>query len=341
MLRYIVRRLLQMVGVAVVLSMLVFFWLKSLPGGTVSAILGERATPETRAALETTLGLDQPLWVQYGKFVQRALHGDFGASTGVLPGRDAFEVFLQRLPATIELSFFAIVLAIAIGVPLGYLAARRRATLFDNVSVIGSLVGVAVPVFFLAFLLKYVFAIKLGWLPVSGRQSSGIDATRVTGFFVLDGLLTREWDAAWDAVKHLILPAVALATIPFAVIFRITRASVLDVLDADYVRTAESKGLTNRVIRGRHILRNALLPVVDDHRPPGRAPPRGGGAHRAGVLLRRHRRGPRHRLRAPGLLRPPGAHPRGRAHLRPRQPPRGRRVRRHRPPREDEVTRRG
>ncbi len=262
MLRYIVRRLLQMVGVAVVLSMLVFFWLKSLPGGTVSAILGERATPETRAALETTLGLDQPLWVQYGKFVQRALHGDFGASTGVLPGRDAFEVFLQRLPATIELSFFAIVLAIAIGVPLGYLAARRRATLFDNVSVIGSLVGVAVPVFFLAFLLKYVFAIKLGWLPVSGRQSSGIDATRVTGFFVLDGLLTREWDAAWDAVKHLILPAVALATIPFAVIFRITRASVLDVLDADYVRTAESKGLTNRVIRGRHILRNALLPVV-------------------------------------------------------------------------------
>ena len=262
MLRYLVRRVLQMAGVAVVLSLLLFFWLRSLPGGTVSAILGERATPETRAALRHALGLDQPLWVQYGKFVQRALHGDFGASTGVLPGTDAFDVFLQRLPATIELSLFAIVLAVAAGIPLGYLAARRRASLFDNASVISSLIGVAVPVFFLAFLLKYVFAIQLGWLPVSGRQSSGIDATRVTGFFVLDGLLTREWDASWDAFKHLILPAVALATIPFAVIFRITRASVLDVLDADYVRTAEAKGLTNRVIRGRHVLRNALLPVV-------------------------------------------------------------------------------
>ncbi len=262
MLRYLVRRVLQMAGVAVVLSLLLFIWLRSLPGGTVSAILGERATPETRAALRHALGLDQPLWVQYGKFVQRALHGDFGASTGVLPGTDAFDVFLQRLPATIELSLFAIVLAVAAGIPLGYLAARRRASLFDNASVISSLIGVAVPVFFLAFLLKYVFAIQLGWLPVSGRQSSGIDATRVTGFFVLDGLLTREWDASWDAFKHLILPAVALATIPFAVIFRITRASVLDVLDADYVRTAEAKGLTNRVIRGRHVLRNALLPVV-------------------------------------------------------------------------------
>jgi peptide/nickel transport system permease protein len=262
MLRFVVRRLLQMFGVVVVLSLLLFLWLRSLPGGTVSAILGERATPESRARLEDALGLDQPIWVQYIRFVQRVVQGDFGASTAVLPGRDAFQVFLQRLPATIELSIFAILLAVILGIPLGYLAARRRATIFDNVSVVASLVGVAVPVFFLAFLLKYWFAIRLGWLPVSGRQSTGIDATRVTGFFVLDGLLTREWDASWDAFKHLILPALALMTIPFAVIFRITRASVLDVLNEDYIRTAESKGLTSRVIRGRHVLRNALLPVV-------------------------------------------------------------------------------
>ena len=124
-----------------------------------------------------------------------------------------------------------------------------------------SLVGVAVPVFFTAFLLKYFFAVEWNLLPVSGRQSTGLDATRVTGMFVLDGILTREWDAAWDALKHLVLPSLALATIPFAVIFRITRASVLDVLDEDYVRTAEAKGMTSSVVTRRHILRNALLPV--------------------------------------------------------------------------------
>ena len=262
MLRFIVRRLIQMVGVVLVLSLLLFVWLRSLPGGTVSALLGERQTAERRAALEAALGLDQPIYVQYWKFLQRAAQGDFGISTQVLPGTDALEIFLIRLPATIELSLLAMLIAVSVGIPLGYLAAKRRGTIFDNTSVVFSLVGVAVPVFFLAFMLKYWFAVEWGVLPVSGRQTVGIDATRITGFFVLDGILTREWDAAWDAFQHLILPAVALATIPFAVIFRITRAAVLDVLDEDYVRTAEAKGLTSRVIRGRHVLRNAMLPVT-------------------------------------------------------------------------------
>ena len=262
MLRFILRRLIQMVGVVLVLSVLVFVWLRSLPGGPVSALLGERGTPERRAALEKALGLDQPLPVQYLRYMERALQGDFGVSTKVLPGEDALDIFFTRLPATVELSFFALVLAIGIGIPLGYLAARRKGTVVDNSTVIFSLIGVAVPVFFTGFLLKYAFAVEWNLLPVSGRQSTGLDATRVTGLFVLDGILTREWDAAWDALKHLILPAVALATIPFAVIFRITRASVLDVLDEDYVRTAEAKGLAAKVIRGRHVLRNAMLPVV-------------------------------------------------------------------------------
>jgi peptide/nickel transport system permease protein len=260
--RFVIRRLLQMCVVVLVLSMLVFAWLRSLPGGPVSAILGERQTPERRAALEAALGLDQPLPVQYLTFLERAVQGKFGVSTKVLPGEDALQVFLDRLPATIELSFLALLLAVALGIPLGYLAARRRGSVADTGAVIFSLVGIAVPVFFTAFLLKYFFAVEWNLLPVSGRQSTGLDATRVTGMFVLDGILTREWDAAWDALKHLILPAVALATIPFAVIFRITRASVLDVLDEDYVRTAEAKGLTTRVIRARHVLRNAMLPVV-------------------------------------------------------------------------------
>lgn len=262
MVRFVVRRLLQMVLVVVVLSMLVFAWLRSLPGGPVSAILGERQTEERRAALEAALGLDQPLPVQYLKFLARAVQGNFGVSTKVLPGEDALQIFLDRLPATVELSALALLIAVALGIPLGYVAARRRGSPADTSAVIFSLVGVAVPVFFTAFLLKYFFAVEWNLLPVSGRQSTGLDATRVTGMFVLDGILTREWDAAWDALKHLILPAVALSTIPFAVIFRITRASVLDVLDEDYVRTAEAKGLTTRVIRARHVLRNAMLPVV-------------------------------------------------------------------------------
>ncbi len=262
MIRFVVRRLLQMCLVVLVLSMLVFVWLRSLPGGPVSAMLGERQTPARRAALEAALGLDQPLPVQYVKFMERALHGNFGVSTKVLPGEDALDVFLSRLPATIELAFLAMLIAIAFGIPLGYIAARRHGSAVDTGTVIVSLVGVAMPVFFTAFLLKYSFAVEWNVLPVSGRQSTGVDATRVTGMFVLDGILTREWDASWDALKHLILPSVALATIPFAVIFRITRASVLDVLDEDYVRTAEAKGLTSRVIRGRHVMRNAMLPVV-------------------------------------------------------------------------------
>ena len=262
MLRFIVRRLLQTVLSLFALSILLFGWLRSLPGGPVSALLGERGTPESRAALEKQLGLDEPIWVQYWSFLKRALQGDFGVSNGVRPGTAAMDVFLTRLPATIELSVIAMIIAIALAIPLGYLAARRRGGVFDTTSIIGSLVGVAVPVFFLAFVLKYLFAQQWGLLPPTGRQTVGIDATRVTGFFVLDGILTREFDASLDALKHLILPAIALATIPFAVIFRITRASVLEVLDEDYVRTARAKGLTRQIIRVRHIMRNALIPVV-------------------------------------------------------------------------------
>lgn len=261
MLRYSVRRLLQMVVVIFVLSVLLFAWLRSLPGGPVSALLGQRGTAADRVALRRELGLDQPIFVQYVKFLGRAVRGDFGISTGVQRGASAAQVFLDRFPATIELSVVALLIALAAGIPLGYFAARRKGTLLDNASVLTSLIGVAIPVFFLAFLLKYVFALQFGWLPTGGRQDS-IAATQVTGFYVLDGVLTREWDAASNALVHLILPGVALATIPFAVIFRITRAAVLDVLDEDYVRTAESKGLTTRVIRRRHVLHNAMLPVV-------------------------------------------------------------------------------
>lgn len=261
MIRYIVRRLGQLVGVVIVLSLLLFFWLRALPGGPVNAMLGERATPEQKAQLEAALGLDQPVWAQYLRYMSRVVRGEFGNSSRVMPGTDAFDVFLARFPATIELSLIAVVIALIVAIPLGYFAARRHGSWLDNISIVGSLVGIAVPVFFTAFLLKYWFAVELGWLPVSGRQAN-LGCTRITNFFVLDGFLTGEFDCSVSALEHLILPSLALATIPFAIIFRITRASVLDVVGEDYVRTAEAKGLTSRVIRGRHILRNAMLPVL-------------------------------------------------------------------------------
>ena len=262
MLRFIIRRSLQALLALFVLSVLLFAWLRSLPGGTVSALLGERATPDNAARLREQLGLDDPLPVQYWRFLQRVLQGDFGVSNGVYRGEPALDVFLQRFPATVELSIVAMIFALTIAVPLGYIAARRRGGPLDTGSVIFSLVGVAVPVFFLAYVLKYIFAVQLGWLPPSGRQSVGINATHITNMYILDGLLTREWDAAWDAFRHVLLPALALSSIPFAIIFRITRAAVIDVMDEDYVRTARAKGLTSGTIRTRHIMRNALIPVV-------------------------------------------------------------------------------
>ncbi|MCF6746497.1 ABC transporter permease [Blastococcus sp. KM273128] len=259
MLRFIVRRLLQLIPILLGLSVLLFAWLRALPGGPAQAALGERATPEAIARYNELFGLDEPLYVQYFRFLGRAVQLDFGNSTQY--GRPVTDVFLERFPGTIELTLLAMVFAIGVGIPLGYLAARRHGSFLDSASVIGSLIGVAIPVFFLAYLLRLLFAVELGWLPGSGRQDVRIDATRITNFYVLDGLLTREWDAAWDAVMHLVLPAIALGTIPLAIIVRITRASVLDVVNEDYVRTANAKGLAMATVRRRHIVRNALLPV--------------------------------------------------------------------------------
>jgi peptide/nickel transport system permease protein len=260
MVRIIVRRLLQMVVTLIALSALIFVWLRSLPGGPVEALLGERATPERRALLTEALGYDQPLWVQYGRFVKRVLVGNFGNS--IRSGDPVIDVIGRAFPATIELSVAALIIAVGLGIPLGYLAARFHGRLLDNGTIVGTLVGVSVPIFFLGYLLKQWFTQDLHWFPPSGRLAPTMEATHVTGFFVLDGLLTREFDASADALWHLILPAVTLATIPLAVIVRITRASVLDVLNEDYVRTAEAKGLRTKTIRHRHVLRNALLPVV-------------------------------------------------------------------------------
>ncbi|MEF9906523.1 ABC transporter permease [Streptomyces sp. P9-A2] len=260
MLRLVVRRLLQLIPTLLGLSVLLFLWLDRLPGGPASAILGEKATEAEVIRINRALGLDQPVYVQYWRFLKRIAELDLGTSTQT--GQPVWDEFVLRFPATVELSLLAILLAVAIGIPLGYFAARNRGGWLDVTAVSGSLVGICIPVFFLALILKSVFAVQLGLFPVSGRQETGIDATSVTGFAVLDGILTGELDAAGNALHHLILPSIALASIPLAVIVRMTRASVLEVQDEDYVRTAEAKGLKRSVVRGRHVLRNAMLPVV-------------------------------------------------------------------------------
>ncbi|MEG9249329.1 ABC transporter permease [Arthrobacter sp. Soc17.1.1.1] len=260
MLRVIGKRIALLIPTLFGLSILLFLWVRNLPGGPATALLGEKATPEAIARVNELYGFDRPLITQYLTYMGKLLQGDFGVSINT--GRPVLEEFATRFPATLELTVVALVFAIGVGIPLGYLAARHYGRFLDHGSVVLSLVGITIPVFFLAFILKYLFAIQWSLLPPDGRQSPRIDATHYTQFYVLDGLLTGEYDAAWDAFLHLILPGLALGTIPLAIIVRITRASVLEVQNADYVRTARAKGLMERTIRGSFILRNAMLPVV-------------------------------------------------------------------------------
>lgn len=266
MLRFIIRRLLLLVPVLFGLSLLLFFWLRALPGDPARAMLGDKATPEAIARINAQYGFDQPVHIQYVKYIGQLLSGNFGSSPRT--GEPVLGTFLNRFPATIELALAALVFAVVIGIPVGYFAAKRGGGFWDMFAVGGSLLGVVIPVFVLAYLLKIVFAIGLPGLdflavfPASGRQDVRLDATHITNLYVLDGLLTREWDAAWDALMHLILPAVALGSIPLAAIVRMTRASVLEVLGEDYVRTATAKGLARGLITRRHVLKNAMLPVI-------------------------------------------------------------------------------
>ncbi|GGS55989.1 peptide ABC transporter permease [Planobispora rosea] len=260
MLRFVVRRLALLVPILVGLSILLFLWVRALPGGPAEALLGERATPEAVARVKRLYGLDRPWYEQYLTWVGNVFRGDLGVSSRTQ--HPVLEELLRTFPATVELALTAMIFAVGVGVPLGYFAARRHGTWLDHLSVAGSLFGITIPVFFLGYMLKFVFAEKLGILPTDGRQDPLMDAEHPTGFYVLDGLVTGNPEAAWDALTHLVLPGVALGTIPLAIVVRITRASVLDVLHEDYVRTAEAKGLRPATIRGRHVLRNALLPVV-------------------------------------------------------------------------------
>ena len=259
MFRYVVRRLLLVIPILFGLSILVFFWVRALPGSPISSLLGERATPQLVQQYKERYGLDQPVYQQYVKQLRAWSEFDFGTSTAT--HRTITYEIKQRFPATFELAMAAMIFAVGIGVPLGFLAAKKYGGLFDHASLFISLIGISIPVFFLAIILKYIFAVRLGWLPTVGRQSVLIETPHPTNFYILDAIIARDWAALGDTIKHLILPAIALGSIPLAIITRITRASVLDVQNEDYVRTARAKGLAPHTVDRRHVLRNAMLPI--------------------------------------------------------------------------------
>jgi peptide/nickel transport system permease protein len=258
-LRFTVRRLLLLVPILLGLSILVFLWVRALPGSPAESLLGERADEQSIAQIREQLGLDDPLYVQYWRYLETLAEGNLG--TSIATRRPVTTEIRERFPATVELTVAAGIFAILLGIPLGFFAAKRHGGIFDNSSLVLSLIGVSIPIFFLGIILKWIFAVRLGWLPSIGRQDVFIEAEHPTGFYVLDGVLTGNWRAAWDALEHLVLPAIALGSIPLALISRITRASVLDVQNEDYVRTARAKGLPSRVVDSRHVFRNAMLPV--------------------------------------------------------------------------------
>jgi peptide/nickel transport system permease protein len=258
-LRFVVRRLLLLVPILLGVSILIFLWIRALPGGPAQALLGERATPQLVEQLRHQYHLDRPVYEQYYGYLLQTLHGNLG--TSISSNRTVAYEIEHRFPATVELAVAAMIFAIFVGIPLGFFAAKRYGTLLDHASLVASLIGISIPIFFLGLILKYVFAVRFGWLPSIGRESVVLTTKHPTNFYVLDAIIELDGTALKDALEHLILPAIALGSIPLAIVARITRAAVLDVQNEDYVRTARAKGLPPLVVDSRHVLRNALLPV--------------------------------------------------------------------------------
>lgn len=276
MFSYIVRRLFGLIPVLFGVSLLVFTIPRVIGGDPARVMVGERGSQAAYERLYAEMGLDAPMFFnlsglkerglsglldsQYFSFIGKALRGDLGKSIFTLiPVRDALAT---RFPATFELTIVAMLFAVALGIPLGVWAAMRRGTIVDTGVMFFALAGVSFPVFWLAIIMIYIFAVNLGWLPPAGRLDVTILFHGRTGFYILDTILQGRWTVLWDAVRHLVLPGIALATIPLAIIVRMTRSSMLDVLGQDYIRTARAKGLERKRVVNKHALRNAMLPVI-------------------------------------------------------------------------------
>jgi len=284
MFQYIVRRLLLAIPVLLGILIVTFCLARMIPGDPCRAMMGEKATEQVCEIFRKANGLDQPIWVQLLVYMRKVFVGDFGNS--IRYSRPVMQILIERLPMTIELGFTALIIAVLIGIPAGIIAAVKRNSALDVITMVGANIGVSMPVYWLGLILMYIFALLLKgtplWLPPSGRFTAGIDITPfymvfnwglqkgtfayqladfASNFYIFNSILTGRWDILWDVLKHLILPAVALSTIPLAIIARMTRSAMLEVLKQDYVRTAKAKGLRERLVIMKHAFRNALLPI--------------------------------------------------------------------------------
>ena len=261
MLRFLLTRLTLVVPTFIGMTLLAFFLIRLVPGDPIETMAGERGIdPERHAALRKEYGLDRPVLVQYGIYIDRVLHGDLGKS--MITQEPVLKEFAALFPATIELALCAILFALLLGIPAGIVAAVRRNSPFDHGVMGVSLTGYSMPIFWWGLLLILLFSVQLGWTPVSGRISVQYYLEPVTGFLTIDSLLSGEKGAFRSAVAHLVLPTIVLGTQPLAIIARMTRSAMLEVLGEDYIRTARAKGLSNRVVLTRHALRNAAVPIV-------------------------------------------------------------------------------
>ncbi len=261
MLRFILTRVGLVIPTFIGVTLLTFALIRLVPGDPILLLAGERGlTEERHAEMRAELGLDKPLLVQYGIYMEKVVQGDLGRS--IVTKEPILDEFLARFPATLELSFCAMLFAAFFGLPAGVIAAVRRGTAFDHSVMGASLTGYSMPIFWWALLMILFFSVTLGWTPVSGRLSLMFFIEPVTGFMLIDTLLIDEEGAFQSALAHLILPAIVLGTIPLAVIARMTRSSMLEVLGEDYVRTARAKGAPPWRVIAVHALRNALIPVV-------------------------------------------------------------------------------
>ena len=276
MVRYVIRRLISIIPTILGVTIVVFMFLRLIPGDPAVAMLGEHATEENVARIREQFGLNRPVFLdrealkqgdlkgffntQYLLYLGRLLRGDLGNS--IHRRIPVAETLAQRFPATMELAFFSMFIAIIIGVPVVIISAARRNSVLDSTTMVGSLVGVSMPIFWLGIMLIMLFAVTLQWLPAGGRLDSGIELKTITNFHLIDSLITLNFAAFVNALQHIILPTIALATIPMAVIARMTRSSMLDVMQEDYVRTAHAKGVAERSVLYKHALKNAFLPII-------------------------------------------------------------------------------
>jgi peptide/nickel transport system permease protein len=251
---------LQIIPVLLGVSIVVFFMVRAIPGDPAQIMLGQQATQAQVQDLRENMGLDKPIVVQYGFFLKDALRGDLGDS--ITTGRPVTTELLVRFPATLELTGFAMLVAILVGVPVGVISAVRQYSLLDKFTSVLALTGISMPIFWLAMILIVIFTVNLQLLPFPGRLDSGYTITAITGMVLVDSLLTFNFAGFWNGLLHLIMPAVALGTIPMAIVMRMTRSSMLEVMGEDYVRTARAKGVVPWRVVFKHALRNALLPTV-------------------------------------------------------------------------------